>query len=185
MGLSGCGKSTLLKKLAKEMEDVTVVNYGRAILSVANDENLEPDTIRKQCYHVQKELRKKAALKIVQEAEGLTIVDTHCFIQSKGGFIPGIPKEIIELFRPCAFIFVRADPEEIYHRRLRDKLRDREKQNLKEITQHQELSRSFVISCVFHTGSPLKVIHNKEGAMEEAAGKLIRFVTKQKQDVIL
>ncbi|MCH9630592.1 MAG: hypothetical protein S4CHLAM37_05940 [Chlamydiia bacterium] len=182
VGLSGCGKSTLLKKLAKERPEVSVVNYGRAILSVANEQKLEPDTIRKQCYHMQKALRRKAAHKIVHEATGVTVVDTHCFIKSKGGFIPGLPLEVIDLFKPKAFIFVKADPEEIFHRRLRDKLRERDKQDLDEIAYHQELSKSFVVSCVFHTGVPLKVIHNREGLVDSASEKLINFIEAQKKD---
>ena len=182
VGLSGCGKSTLLKKLAKEMPDISVVNYGRAILSVANDQQLEPDSIRKQCYHMQKALRRKAAHKIVHDATGVTIVDTHCFIKSKGGFIPGLPLEVVDLFKPKAFIFVRADPEEIFHRRLRDKLRERDEQDLDEIAYHQELSKSFVVSCVFYTGVPLKIIHNREGLVESATKKLVKFIANQKKD---
>lgn len=183
VGLSGCGKSTMLKKLSKAVPDVTVVNYGRAILSVVSNDNLEPDSIRKQSYNTQRSLRRKAAEKIIQDASGLTIVDTHCFIKSKDGFIPGLPMDIIDLFNPKAFIFVKADAEEIFNRRRRDKLRERDKQDVDEIAYHQELSRAFVVSCIFHTGVPLKVVHNKEGQIDEAVEKLAKFIQLQKIDL--
>lgn len=183
VGLSGCGKSTLLEKLSKVVEDIHVVNYGRAILSIASARHLEPETIRKQPYETQKELRFQAAQKIITESSGLTIVDTHCFIKTKCGFMPGIPEKIVSMFNPKALIFIKARPDDIYHRRLRDRLRSKEKQNLEEIQLHQELSQAFTCSCAFHIGAPLKVIFNKEGNLDQALLELIRYIEYMKVEM--
>ena len=176
VGLSGCGKSTLLSRVTKVMEDISIVNYGRAILSIASARHLEPDTIRKQSHEVQKELRLQAAKKIKTESKGLTLLDTHSFIKTKFGFMPGIPEEIVSIFKPKGFLLIKADPDEIYHRRLRDKLRSRDKQNLDEIKLHQDLSQSFISSCSFHIGAPLKVISNREGDIDHCLLELVRFL---------
>lgn len=176
IGLSGCGKSTLLSRLNKVMEDVSIVNYGRAILSIASARHLEPDTIRKQSHDIQKDLRLQAAQKIKTESKGLTIIDTHGFIKTKFGFMPGIPEEIVSIFNPKGLIFVKAHPDEIYHRRLRDKLRNREKQKLEEIKLQQDITQSFIASCAFHVGAPLKVINNREGDIDQCLLDLVRFL---------
>ncbi len=180
VGLSGSGKSTLLAKLKQSLEGVSVVNYGRAILKVASDKNLEPDTIRMQSQETQKELRSLAAKKIFTEAKGITLIDTHCFIKTKFGFMPGIPEEILNIFHPKGLIFVKSKPDEIYHRRLRDKLRNREKQNLEEIKLQQELTQSFIAACSYFSGAPLKVVENEEGNFDQSHLEIIRFIERVK-----
>lgn len=176
VGLSGAGKSTLLLKAKNSIEGLHRVNYGRVILSIADSKHLQPDNIHKQTHEVQKDLRLQAAKKIVSESSGLTLIDTHSLIKTKFGLMPGIPKEIVEIIQPKGLVLIKSSPSDIYQRRLGDKFRIKDKQNVEDIKLHQELSQSFMAACSFYMACPLMVIENREGQIDKSHLDFVRFL---------
>ncbi|MGZ7046855.1 MAG: adenylate kinase, partial [Methanobacterium sp.] len=115
----------------------------------------------------QKEIQKNAAKSIREMAEvSNIIVDTHCTIKTPAGFLPGLPKWVLEELQPDMFILVEADNEEILMRRLSDKSRTRDMEKLSDIRLHQEMNRAAAISYAVLTGATVKIIQNHDNRLE-------------------
>ncbi|MGZ7044532.1 MAG: adenylate kinase, partial [Methanobacterium sp.] len=122
---------------------------------------------RKLSPDLQKEIQKNAAKSIREMAEvSNIIVDTHCTIKTPAGFLPGLPKWVLEELQPDMFILVEADNEEILMRRLSDKSRTRDMEKLSDIRLHQEMNRAAAISYAVLTGATVKIIQNHDNRLE-------------------
>ena len=77
------------------------------------------DALRKLPADTQKEIQRKAAIRIKEKSETENvIVDTHCTINTPAGFLPGLPKWVLEGLNPDTFVMIEANPDEILYRRL-------------------------------------------------------------------
>ncbi|MGZ7048859.1 MAG: adenylate kinase, partial [Methanobacterium sp.] len=122
---------------------------------------------RKLSPDLQKEIQKNAAKSIREMAEvSNIIVDTHCTIKTPAGFLPGLPKWVLEELQPDMFILVEADNEEILMRRLSDKSRTRDMEKLSDIRLHQEMNRAAAISYAVLTGATVKIIQNHDNRLD-------------------
>ena len=167
-GIPGSGSTTVLNK-ALESIDYKNVNYGDVMTKIAQQQNLvkDRDSLRKLAPHVQKEIQKNAAKSIREMSEvSNIIVDTHCTIKTPAGFLPGLPKWVLEELQPDMFILVEADNEEILMRRLSDKSRTRDMEKLSDIRLHQEMNRAAAISYAVLTGATVKIIQNHDNRLE-------------------
>ena len=175
-GIPGVGSSTVLKKLMErpEAEEYVLVNYGDVMLSVAMDEGYvsHRDEMRKLPPEVQKKIQNIAAVRISQIEAKVTIVDTHCTIKTPKGYLPGLPKWVLDELEPNMFVLVEADPEEIYQRRMKDKSRKRDMEGLESIRIHQEVNRAIAMSYAFYTGAIVKIIKNPDGGLDRAVEEL-------------
>lgn len=174
-GIPGSGSTTVLNK-ALENIDYKTVNYGDVMIKIAQVEGLveDRDSLRKQSPEVQKEIQRKAAQNIREMAEDSNvIVDTHCTIKTPAGFLPGLPKWVLEELQPDMFILVEADNEEILMRRLSDKSRIRDMEKLSDIGLHQEMNRAAAISYAVLTGATVKIIQNHDNRLEEPVQDMV------------
>jgi adenylate kinase len=178
VGIPGVGKTSLVTKLVQVIKEknktVSVHSYGTVMLEEAKKDGIKDrDELRKLPIEKQKELQKIAAEKISNLADDVIFIDTHAFISTESGFYPGLPNYVIEIIQPSNFIAITASPDEIHNRRMKDETRNRDPISIEDIKKELAVQDAMLSSCSVLSGSPMKVIFNHEGKVEEAADAVI------------
>ena len=181
VGIPGVGKTTLLTTMVEILKDhkknVVVINYGSLMFDVAKENGLtDRDQLRKLSVSEQQRLQKLAAEQISNHEEEVVIIDTHAFINSPEGYYPGLPEHVLKIIKPTNFVSVSAKPEEIYNRRMKDDTRNRDKITLANIKKELDVQSGMISACAVITGSPVRLVLNGEGKIDEAADKIIRAI---------
>ena len=181
VGIPGVGKTTLLTTMVEILKsnkkNVVVINYGSLMFDVAKENGLtDRDQLRKLSVSEQQRLQKIAAEKIAGHEEEVVIIDTHAFINSPEGYYPGLPEHVLKIIKPTNFVSVSAKPEEIYNRRMKDDTRNRDKITLANIKKELDVQSGMISACAVITGSPVRLVLNGEGKIDEAADKIIRAI---------
>lgn len=181
VGIPGVGKTTLLTKMVEILKDhkknVVVINYGSLMFDVAKENGLtDRDQLRKLSVSEQQRLQKIAAEKIAGHEEEVVIIDTHAFISSPEGYYPGLPEHVLKIIKPDNFVSVSAKPEEIYNRRMKDNTRSRDNITLANIKKELDVQSGMISACAVITGSPVRLVLNGEGKIDEAADKIIKAI---------
>ncbi|MDH5431599.1 MAG: adenylate kinase [Nitrosopumilus sp.] len=179
VGIPGVGKTTLLSKIVEyvkgHQKSISVISVGTLMFELAKENGLKDrDDLRKLPISKQQELQKIAAKKIASHTEDVVIIDTHAFISSPEGYYPGLPEYVLKIIKPSNFISVSAKPEEIYSRRMTDATRNRDKNTLANVKKELDIQSGMISACAVLTGSPLKMVLNREGKVDEAAEKIIQ-----------
>ncbi|MCH9041768.1 MAG: adenylate kinase [Thaumarchaeota archaeon] len=178
VGIPGVGKTTLLSKMVelikKHGKSVHVISFGTLMFEVAEKNGLKDrDGLRKLPVTEQQNLQKLAAEKIAALTEQVIIIDTHAFINSPGGYYPGLPENVLRIIKPTNFVSISAKPEEIYNRRMKDDTRNRDKITVANIKKELDIQSGMISACSVITGSPVKLVLNREGKIDEIAEKII------------
>ncbi len=186
LGVPGVGKTTVLRKLVeiagKDNIRIKVVNLGDYMLKEALRRGYvdQRDKIRYLKLRQQLELQVHAANAIIKEAleelkEGdILIIDTHAVIKTGIGFWTGIPKVLMETFKPDVLIVIEASVEEIISRQQRDKSRYRKDLSKPEIVRSlMEQTRMLAFAAALTTSSLVKIVENREGRVEETAKTIL------------
>ena len=181
VGIPGVGKTTLLTTMVEILKDhkknVVVINYGSLMFDVAKENGLtDRDQLRKLSVSEQQHLQKLAAEQISHHEEEVVIIDTHAFINSPEGYYPGLPEHVLKIIKPTNFVSVSAKPEEIYNRRMKDDTRNRDKITLANIKKELDVQSGMISACAVITGSPVRLVLNGEGKIDETADKIIRAI---------
>jgi len=181
VGIPGVGKTTVVSKVVEKLnalnKSVSVHSFGTVMFEEAKKNGLKDrDDLRKLTVEEQKNLQKKAAEKIAEHQENIVIIDTHAFISTKEGYYPGLPHYVIQILKPTHFIAVSAKPDEIYNRRTNDDTRDRDIISIGSIKEELDVQDAMLSSCSVLSGSPMKVVLNTEGKVEEAADSIINAI---------
>ena len=181
VGIPGVGKTTLLTKMVEILKDhkknVVVINYGSLMFDVAKENGLtDRDQLRKLSVFEQQRLQKLAAEQISHHEEEVVIIDTHAFISSPEGYYPGLPEHVLKIIKPDNFVSVSAKPEEIYNRRMKDNTRSRDNITLANIKKELDVQSGMISACAVITGSPVRLVLNGEGKIDETADKIIRAI---------
>lgn len=175
-GIPGSGSTTVLTK-ALEHLDYLHINYGDVMLEIAEKEGLvdDRDSIRKLSPEVQKEIQRKAAKNIKERSEqDNIIVDTHCTIKTPKGFLPGLPKWVLDELQPDMFVLLEANGDEILIRRINDTTRIRDLEKLSDIKLHQEMNRAVSMAYAALTGATVKIIKNHDNKLDESVEEMIK-----------
>jgi adenylate kinase len=175
-GIPGSGSTTVLSKVLEEL-DYLHVNYGDVMLEIAKDDGLvdNRDDLRKLSPDIQKEVQKNAAQSIREKSkQSNIIVDTHCTINTPSGFLPGLPKWVLDQLKPDMFILLEADGDEILKRRISDTTRNRDSERLKDIELHQEMNRAASMAYAVLTGATVKIIENHDNKVDEAVDEMVK-----------
>ena len=175
-GIPGSGSTTVLTK-ALEHLDYLHINYGDVMLEIAEKEGLvdDRDSIRKLSPDVQKEIQRNAAKNIKERSEQSNIiVDTHCTIKTPKGFLPGLPKWVLDELQPDMFVLLEANGDEILMRRINDTTRIRDLEKLSDIKLHQEMNRAVSMAYAALTGATVKIIKNHDNKLDESVGEMIK-----------
>ncbi|NWJ30003.1 adenylate kinase [Marine Group I thaumarchaeote] len=181
VGIPGVGKTTLLSKIVeiikKHGKSVHVVSFGTLMCDVAKKNGLhDRDELRKLPLTEQQNLQKITAEKIATLTEQVIIIDTHAFINSPGGYYPGLPENVLKIIKPTNFVTISAKPEEIYNRRMKDDTRNRDKITVTNIKKELDIQAGMISACSVITGSPVKFINNREGKIDETAENIINAI---------
>lgn len=181
-GTPGAGKTTVLEgaihKYEKTGKEIKVLNYADVMLEVGQSLGLgkDHDAIRKISLKEQRDLQKKAAEKISAGAKGLTLVDTHCTVKTKRGYLPGLPEWVIKALNPHTIVLVEADPEEIVGRRKTDQTRKRDEEDIEQIGLQQEINRAAALTSASMCGATVKIIANHNNALDKAVDELVKVM---------
>ena len=178
VGIPGVGKTSLITKIAELIKQknktVSVHSYGTIMFEEAKKMGIKNrDELRTLPIEKQKELQKIAAETISNLSDDVIFIDTHAFISTKAGFYPGLPNYVIEIIQPANFIAISASPDEIHDRRMKDGTRERDPISIEDIKKELAVQDAMLSSCSVFSGSPMKVIFNHEGKIEEAAVNVI------------
>ena len=181
VGIPGVGKTTLLTTMVEILKsnkkNVVVINYGSLMFDVAKENGLtDRDQLRKLSVSEQQRIQKIAAEQISNREEEVVIIDTHAFVNSPEGYYPGLPEHVLKIIKPTNFVSVSAKPEEIYNRRMKDDTRNRDKITLANIKKELDVQSGMISACAVITGSPVRLVLNGEGKIDEAADKIIKAI---------
>jgi len=177
-GIPGAGSTTIVKS-ALERVELNYVNYGDVMFEIASEKGLvsHRDEIRKLPEDVQRNIQREAAEKIAS-MKGRILVDTHCTIKTPKGYLPGLPKWVLEALSPKQFILIEADPEEILRRRISDESRKRDVESLESIAEHQEMNRRIAMAYSALTGAIVTIIKNHDNRVEEAVENFVNSLVE-------
>ena len=178
VGIAGVGKTTVVSKVVEILKtkkiSVSVSIFGSVMFEEAKKKGINGrDELRKLSVPEQKELQSMAAKKIASILDDIVIVDTHAFIATKEGFYPGLPHNVLEILMPDSFIMISARPEEIYNRRMEDTTRNRDIVSIDAIKKELDVTSAMLSTCSILCGSPIKMVLNSEGKVDEAARGII------------
>ena len=178
VGIPGVGKTSLITKIAELIKQknktVSVHSYGTVMFEEAKKMEIKNrDELRMLPIVKQKQLQKMAAEMLSNLSDDVIFIDTHAFISTKAGFYPGLPNYVIQIIQPTNFIAITASPNEIHNRRMEDETRDRDPISIEDIKKELAVQDAMLSSCSVLSGSPMKVIFNHEGKIEEAAVNVI------------
>ena len=178
VGIPGVGKTSLITKIAELIKQknktVSVHSYGTVMFEEAKKMGIKNrDELRMLPIAKQKQLQKMAAEMLSNLSDDVIFIDTHAFISTKAGFYPGLPNYVIQIIQPTNFIAITASPNEIHNRRMKDETRDRDPVSIEDIKKELAVQDAMLSSCSVLSGSPMKVIFNHEGKIEEAAINVI------------
>lgn len=179
VGISGVGKTTLLDTVVRSLKasgkQVTVVSFGTVMLEEARRQGIsDRDALRSLPADEQVRLQTNAAESIAASDDDVVIVDTHAFVNTKFGYYPGLPERVLRIISPTNYISVSANPEEIYRRRMNDTTRNRDRITVAGIKQELGMQAAMVSACSVISGSPVKMVVNRDGRVDEAANDVIR-----------
>jgi len=178
VGIPGVGKTSLITKIAELIKQknktVSVHSYGTVMFEEAKKMGIKNrDELRMLPIVKQKQLQKMAAEMLSNLSDDVIFIDTHAFISTKAGFYPGLPNYVIQIIQPTNFIAISASPDEIHDRRMKDVTRERDPISIEDIKKELAVQDAMLSSCSVFSGSPMKVIFNHEGKIEEAAVNVI------------
>ena len=178
VGIPGVGKTSLITKIAELIKQknktVSVHSYGTVMFEEAKKMGIKNrDELRMLPIVKQQQLQKMAAEMLSNLSDDVIFIDTHAFISTKAGFYPGLPNYVIQIIQPTNFIAITASPDEIHNRRMEDETRDRDPISIEDIKKELAVQDAMLSSCSVLSGSPMKVIFNHEGKIEEAAVNVI------------
>jgi len=178
VGIAGVGKTTIVSKVVEILKakkiSVSVSIFGSIMFEEAKKKGIKSrDELRKLSVPEQKELQSMAAKKISSLSDDVVIVDTHAFIATKEGFYPGLPHNVLEILMPDSFIVISARPEEIYNRRMKDTTRNRDIISIDAIKKELDVTSAMLSTCSILCGSPIKMVLNSEGKVDEAAKGIV------------
>ena len=185
-GVPGVGKTTVLTSAidicSERGVDVKHVNYGDMMLEEATAKGLvkDRDEMRRLPVKEQISLQLMAAKKIRSLAEKSNVMlDTHMFIRTPDGYMPGIPSWVAESLLPDSVVLLEADAESISKRRKKDVgIRTREEDEPSKIDEHQLMGRGGAAAISVLTGCTVAIADNREGR-HTAAGAVIAGLFKR------
>ncbi len=170
-GVPGVGKSSVMEGVSKRFL-VPIVSYGTVMFEEAKARKLVEtrDEMRKLPAETQRGVQAKAAERIGAMADA--IIDTHCLIKTREGYLPGIPMTVLTLIAPHAVVLVEAPSAQIFGRRAKDPTRSRDPDSESAIEEHQRLNRAAACAMAVVSGATVKVVPNLDGGVDDAVAVL-------------
>jgi len=179
-GAPGVGKSTVVAKALEELKaaglSYELINYGDVMLELARRRagTYDRDEMRKLPANAYRDIQRRAAEQIAQMAKRkLVLLDTHCSIKKPEGYLPGLPRWVLEALKPESILIIEAPSEEVIARRTKDVARRRDQELIAEITEHQQLNRAIAMAYAAMVGATVRIIKNRDGRLSEAVREMV------------
>jgi adenylate kinase len=183
-GVPGVGKTTVINHALtiakKEGFEISILVYGSVMMEIAqSDYNVQNrDEMRKLPPATQKEIQRRAGIRIAERARGkIVIVDTHYAIKTgTGTFLQGIPQWVSDVLNPLLLVIIETHPEEIIKRRNVDKSRIRDEDSSDVLFEHQLINKTIASVICQKTGALLAIIKNRQGDAQVAGKELFDYL---------
>ncbi len=176
MGLPGAGKTTVINKFLEKNQDYQLLNYGTLMFEIAKQQyNISHrDEIRSLNPEIQKNIQKQASDKIaeISKQNKKVILDTHCSIKTKAGYLPGLPQKNLSSWQVDLLVLINAPIEQILNRRKKDETRIRDAQTFDEIKEHDDFNKYFLAVYSSISSAPCSVISNKDNELDKSVEQL-------------
>ena len=178
VGIAGVGKSTVVNEVLSllEKKDAKVENltFGTVMFEEAQKLGIsDRDEMRTLSTDKQQELQINAAKSIANINSDVVIIDTHLFIKTNSGYMPGLPIPILESLIPTNLILIEALPQDVLDRRSNDPTRNRDTTTIESIELDNQIARSMLSSAGILTSASLLVVLNSDGKSHEAAESIV------------
>ncbi len=179
MGIPGVGKTTVVSRarelLVESGTSVEHVTFGTTMFEEASKIGIvDRDRMRRLPIGEQKDLQMNAAVKIAKMTTGITLIDTHLFILTQEGYLPGLPGDILTALRPTNLVLIEASVPDVISRRLSDTTRSRDSTNAATIDMENNLAKAILAASSVISGCPLKIIKNENEMVDAAADELFQ-----------
>ncbi|MCP8314325.1 MAG: adenylate kinase [archaeon] len=179
VGIPGVGKTTVVNKVVEMIKKknfaVESVVFGTVMFEEAKKLCIKHrDEMRKLPVDEQRKLQIEAANGIAKMEADFLIVDTHLLINTKEGYWPGLPLEVLKALSPSNIVLIEALPLEIISRRMRDSERYRDFADEIEIAKEIEIARSMLSTIGVITGAPILMVMNRENHIEDVTNQILR-----------
>jgi len=187
-GIPGVGKSTIVEKVIELLEKdeikVKLINVGDILFEIAKKEfSISQKSEIRKCLSINKHhyLQQKL-IKTINRLKRIgidvVILDTHIFIKKENDvYLPGWPLSILRDLNIDGVIIIKAPITDIIQRRKKgEKIRDVESESLLKI--HQNLTIMGAIAVSILTGSPIALVDNPEGNVEEVVKRIVKAIKK-------
>ena len=181
VGIPGVGKTTIVSNVKSVLEEngikTILAEFGKIMLEEANKFDIKNrDEIRRLSIREQKKLQNLAAERITQINADVVVIDTHLFINTKEGYYPGLPFDLLNNLKPTNLVLITANPEEIYQRRQNDSSRDRDIISIDSIKNDIDVSKMLISCCSIVSGAPFKVLTNHENSITDCTQKMVSLI---------
>jgi adenylate kinase len=160
LALPGAGKTTILHRVAEQIKDLKIINFGdvmfeeaRRLLAVGSRDDMRRLMDSESYVCIQ-----QRAAEVLGGLSGKIVIDTHAAIRTLNGYYPGLPPTVTQLIRPRSVIFLEFRPEDIISRRIKDNvagIRRREHESIEEVEEHQRISMIFAIASATYSSAYL------------------------------
>ncbi len=174
-GVTGVGLSSVCQTVRRKLGDgYKLVNFGDVMLEQAATEGVT--TERKDLASLSqtriRRLQRRAGEFVAEEARTTNVIlSTHLAVETRAGYVQGLPDEVLEDVSPRTIALVEASPETILERR-RSGSREMPEATERKIAFEQDLNRSAALQYARDQNAPVRFIEN-EGSVEEAADRLV------------
>ncbi|NOZ81968.1 MAG: AAA family ATPase [Candidatus Micrarchaeota archaeon] len=162
-GVPGVGKTKVMELLRELDPEFVIIGLGELMAKIGGLSSR--DEIRKMRPEEIIALRAKA----LETIEGRKIIlDTHLSVKTKYGYLPGMPLQALNIFKPELIVIREERPSVILSRRSLDRLTGartgRDNESEEEIEEHQRMNRLFAAACSVITGCPIKIYRGVEAS---------------------
>jgi len=181
VGIPGVGKTTVVTEVFNQLQQKNIklenLTFGTIMFEEAQKLGISNrDEMRKLSVDKQKNFQIKAAQIIAKINADVVLIDTHLFIKTNSGYMPGLPKDILDYLLPTNLVLVEAKPQDVLDRRLNDPNRTRDSATIDSIEFDNQIARSMLSSSSILTGASVFITINQEGKSQEAAKSIVDFL---------
>ena len=179
VGIPGVGKTTVVTEVYSilKQKNITIENltFGTIMFQEAEKIGIsDRDGMRKLSVSDQQNLQIQAAKNIANINSDVVLIDTHLFIKTISGYMPGLPQPILDSLLPTNLVLVEASPEDVLSRRENDPTRNRDSATIESIELDNQIARSMLSSAGVLTSASLFIVTNADGKSKDAAQSIVQ-----------
>jgi len=173
-GVNGVGLSSVCQAVRRGLGDGhKLINFGDVMLEQAAAMGIttERAELAALSQTQTRRLQRRAGEFVADEAANADVLlSTHLAVETRAGYVQGLPAEVLHDVSPSAFILVEASPETILDRR-QESDREVPEATERKISFEQDLNRSAALQYARGQDAPVRFVEN-EGSIEEAAERI-------------